>query len=74
VFKRLYVLSLRFKKSILNTPIFRGIVKTVSGIYTYFIRIILYRVANKGLKRLEECRISLSNSLLLLSTLGGERV
>jgi hypothetical protein len=54
VLGRLHVLPLRFKKSILNTPIFRGIIKIVSGIYTYSTRIMLYRVANEGLKRLEE--------------------
>jgi hypothetical protein len=52
--KRLYILPLRFKKSILNTSIFRGIVKITSSIYIYFIRIILYRIANKGLKRLKK--------------------
>jgi hypothetical protein len=54
VLGRLHVLPLRFKKSILNTPIFRGTVKTVSGVYTYLTRIMLYRVANEGLKRLGE--------------------
>jgi hypothetical protein len=34
--------------------IFRGTVKTVSGVYTYFTRIMSYYVANKGLKRLKE--------------------
>jgi hypothetical protein len=52
--KRLYILFLRFKKSILNTSIFRGIVKIIFSVYIYPIRIILYRIANKGLKRLGE--------------------
>jgi len=52
--ERLYILPLRFKKSILNTLIFRDTVKTVSGVYIYLTRIILYRIANKGLKRLKE--------------------
>jgi Protein of unknown function (DUF3435) len=52
--KRLYILPLRFKKSILNTSIFRGIIKTVTSVYIYSTRTILYRIANKGLKRLEE--------------------
>jgi Protein of unknown function (DUF3435) len=54
VLKRLHVLPLRFKKSISNTFIFRGTVKTVSGVHTHPTRIMLYRVANEGLKRLEE--------------------
>lgn len=49
---RLHVLSLRFKKSMSTTPIFRGIVKTVSGVHTHLTRTMLYRVANEGLKRL----------------------
>jgi hypothetical protein len=52
--ERLYVLPLRFKKSMLNISIFRGTVKTVSGVYIYPTRIMLYRVANEGLKWLEE--------------------
>ena len=38
----------------LNIPIFWSIVKTIFGIHTYPTRTILYRVANKGLKRLKE--------------------
>jgi hypothetical protein len=36
----------------LNTLIFRGTVKTVSGVHTHLTRTMLYRVTNEGLKRL----------------------
>jgi Protein of unknown function (DUF3435) len=51
---RLHVLPLRFKKSMSNMSIFRGTVKTVSGVHTYPTRTMSYRVANEGLKRLGE--------------------
>jgi hypothetical protein len=51
---RLHVLPLRFKKSMSNTPIFRGTVKTVCGVHTHPTRTMSYRVANEGLKRLGE--------------------
>jgi hypothetical protein len=34
--------------------IFRGTVKIISGVHTHFTQIMLYRVVNEGLKRLEE--------------------
>jgi hypothetical protein len=51
---RLHVLPLRFKKSMLNTPIFRGTVQTVSGVHTHPTRPMLYHTANDALKRLGE--------------------
>jgi hypothetical protein len=51
---RLHVLPLRFKKDMLNTPIFRGTVQTVSGVHTHPTRPMLYHTANDALKRLRE--------------------
>ena len=51
---RLHCLPLRFKKSMLNTPIFRSTVQTVSGVDTHPIRPMLYRTANDALKWLGE--------------------
>ena len=51
---RLHVLPLRFKKDMLNTPIFRGTVQTVSGVHTHPTRPMLYHTANDALKRLGE--------------------
>ena len=51
---RLHCLPLRFKKSMSNMSIFRGTVKTVSGVHTHPTRTMSYRVANEGLKRLGE--------------------
>ena len=51
---RLHVLPLRFKKSMLNTPIFRSTVQTVSSVRTHPTRPMLYRTANDALKRLGE--------------------
>lgn len=51
---RLHCLSLRFKKSMLNTPTFRSTVQTVSGVDTHPIRPMLYRTGNDALKQLGE--------------------
>jgi len=51
---RLHVLPLRFKKSMLSTPIFRSTVQTVSGVHTHPTRPMLYPIANEALKRLGE--------------------
>lgn len=51
---RLHVLPLRFKKSMQNIPIFRGTVRTESGVSTHPTRPMSYRAANNALKRLGE--------------------
>ena len=51
---RLHCLPLRFKKSMLNTPIFRSTVQTVSGVDTHPTRPMLYRTSNDDLKWLGE--------------------
>jgi hypothetical protein len=51
---RLHVLPLPFKRSILNTPIFRSTVQAASGVHTHPTRPMLYHTTNDALKRLEE--------------------
>ena len=56
---RLHCLPLRFKKSMLNTPIFRNTVQSVSSVHTNPARPMLDRTAIDALKRLGEIAMKL---------------
>ena len=56
---RLHVLRPLFKKSMLNTSIFRNTVQSVSSVHTNPARPMLYRTANDALKRLGEIAMKL---------------
>jgi hypothetical protein len=56
---RLHVLCPLFKKSMLNTSIFRNTVQSVSSVHTNPSRPMLYRTANDALKRLGEIAMKL---------------
>ena len=51
---RLHVLPVPFKESMRDTPIFRRIIWTASGVYTHPTLPMLYHIANDALKQLGE--------------------